>query len=74
MSRYEIHKEEWRPDGMDCQHPLCERFHTRGCPEPRLRTEWVIIDTLTGDRAAIAGGQTYSTKREAKAALAKHLA
>lgn len=71
--KYEIVKEEWQPDGLDCEHPLCERFHTNGCPEPAWRTEWVIIDKQTGERADFNYGETYKLRRDAVAALKAHI-
>lgn len=71
--RYEIVKDEWQPDGLDCQHPLCERFHANGCPEPAWRTEWVILDKHTGVRADFNHGETYKRRRDAVAALDAHL-
>ncbi len=73
--RFKIVKEQWVPDGIDCEHPLCERFHAKGCPEPALRTEWLIIDPETEERANFWDGEaTYPLKREAVASLNKHLA
>ena len=68
--RFRIERDEWRPDGIDCEHPLCERFHANGCPEPGLRVEYVIIDTVTGNRAECDNwAETYTLRRDAKATL-----
>lgn len=66
--RYTIEKDEYTPDGLDCTHPLCDRFHRNGCPTP-TRVEWTIIDNLTGARADINYQATYERKRDAVAAL-----
>lgn len=71
-NRYIIEKDEYTQDGLDCTHPLCDRFHRKGCPTPK-RIEWVIIDTTTGRRADINHQATYSHKRDAVAALQKFL-
>lgn len=73
VSRYRVEKDQWRPDGLDCTHPYCDRFHANGCPEPGLRTEWFILDTVTGERAEFDQAETYDLKRDATAALRRHL-
>lgn len=42
--------ETYIPD-IDCEHPMCDQFHKRGCPEPALRSGWYIIDRATGYRS-----------------------
>lgn len=71
--RYVIEKDEYIPDGLDCTHPLCDRFHRNGCPTP-TRVEWLIIDNSTGNRANINNQNTYRRKRDAVAALNVFLA
>lgn len=57
QTRYIIKRDEWIPDGMECEHPLCETMHKRWhdrngwCKKPAgKRVEYVIIDTHTDDR------------------------
>ncbi len=74
MNRYQVTRQETDLDGMPCEHPLCDRFHRAGCPERAPRVEWFILDTATGERAAILGGETWPRKRDAVTALAGFLA
>lgn len=76
QTRFVIKRDEWRPDGMECEHPLCETIHknwhdlrTGWCKKPAgKRVEYVIIDTQTDDRPnECCDG--YPLKREAVAAL-----
>ena len=47
-----------------CEHPLCEKFHKNGCPTV-TRTEWIIIDTTTGERGDLEYSGSYDLKRDA---------
>lgn len=83
--RYKVVKEMWTPDGMDCEHPLCESIHkpyherTRHfpywfCNKPMAeRTEWGINDTETGKHITVDGETRFDLKRDAVKALEWHL-
>lgn len=75
QTRFIIKRDEWSPDGMECEHPLCETMHKRWhdrngwCKKPAAkRVEYVIIDTHTDDRPNRCS-DGYALKREAVAAL-----
>lgn len=68
----EITRVEWELHGIDCEHPLCERFHPQrrvngewvcAAPDP-VRIQWEIM--LRGERHGQCEG--YATKRDAIAA------
>ncbi len=68
---FEIIKDTWEPDGLDCEHPLCERFHAKGCPPPAKRTEWYIIRKSTDSGRANTWDQCqpFDLKRDAVKSL-----
>ena len=69
---FAIVKEEWWMDPDACEHPLCERLHTKnGCPEVR-RVEWLVMEIATGQR--IGNGEAYELRRDAVKALDRYLA
>lgn len=63
--KYIAQKEVYEVD--ICEHPLCERLHKYNCPMV-TRTEWVIVDSVTGERPWLYSG-TYDLKRDTKAHL-----
>lgn len=68
-------KDEYQPDGLDCTHPYCERFHANGCPPAGIRVEWYVLDTETGERASITAlSDTHRLKRDAQRAIDRYLA
>jgi hypothetical protein len=80
---FKVIKEQWTPDGMDCEHPLCERlhkpFHKRDgqswyCAKPSgVRTEWQIVDDETGERLETDSGYyCWDLKRDAVQVLRRH--
>lgn len=78
---YKIVKQEWTPEGMDCEHALCDPlhkpYHKRSahglgwyCDKPQApRVEWLIEDTETGEPIEIDGVLSYELKRDATKAL-----
>ena len=83
---YKVIKQMWTPDGMECEHALCDPlhkpYHKRSvelrqgwyCDKPMAdRTEWIIVDTATGEPLLISGELRYDLKREAVKALKWHL-
>jgi hypothetical protein len=69
-------------EDIPCEHPLCERIHRKYwktdrvgsiyCDAPRkFRVEWVVIDTMTGDRAF--DGESYETLTEAKKEIIRRM-
>lgn len=71
-TEFEIKKETWELHGIDCEHPLCERFHPQrrvdgylvcAAPDP-VRTQWEIYER--GQRHGQCEG--YATRRDAVAA------
>jgi hypothetical protein len=52
---------------LDCEHPLCEQFHRKSCPEPGMRSRWYVMDRATGWRANHADDE-YERKSDALAA------
>lgn len=81
---YKVIKQMWTPDGMECEHALCDPLHkpyherTRifpfwFCNKPMAeRTEWIIVDTATGEPLLIDGELRYDLKRDAVNALKYH--
>lgn len=70
-SPYAIVKDEWWMDPDACDHPLCERLHSKnGCPAVR-RVEWLIIEICSGDRFDL--GDAYALRRDAVRVLEEHL-
>jgi hypothetical protein len=83
MTRYIITKDEWTPDAMDCDHPLCDPLHKQWhvktgaykdqwyCDKPAApRVCWQVIDTTTGNVADLGDHETeYARKKDAVAAL-----
>lgn len=76
-TEFEVVQVEWELHGIDCEHPLCERFH----PQRRVRGEWVCAapDPVRkqweimhcGEREGQCEG--YATRRDAvSAALRIH--
>jgi hypothetical protein len=70
-SKYAIVKDEYWADPSCCDHELCWKFHTKGCPEVR-RVEWLIISIETGERAFL--GESYELRRDAVSHLDFQLA
>lgn len=70
-SKYAIVKDEYWADPSCCDHALCWKFHTKGCPEVR-RVEWLILNIETGDRAF--NGEAYELRRDAVSHLDYQLA
>jgi len=60
--KYAIIKDEYWADPSCCDHELCWKFHTKGCPEVR-RVDWLIINIETGDRAF--NGEAFELRRDA---------
>jgi len=55
--------ETYSPD-IDCEHPMCDQFHKKGCPEPGIRSGWYIMDRETGYRCTHASDE-YERRAEA---------
>ena len=81
---YKVVKQVWTPDGLECEHSLCERLHKPWhvregnkwyCAKPAgERTEWLIIDDETGENLETWFVQhSYDLKRDAVKALKSHL-
>jgi hypothetical protein len=70
-SKYAIIKDVYWADPSCCDHELCWKFHTKGCPEVR-RVDWLIINIETGDRAF--NGEAYELRRDAVSHLDFQLA
>ena len=80
MSRFTIIKNEWIPDGIECDHPLCDPLHKRWhdakgeCEKPlyaRPRIEWVVWDTTRNERAF--NGESFDRRKDAVAYLQRML-
>lgn len=81
---YKVIKQMWTPDGMECEHALCDPLHKPYhkhwgqypfwyCDKPAAeRTEWIIVDTATGEPLLISGELRYDLKRDAVNALKYH--
>ena len=69
-SQFAIVKDEFMQDNLDCEHPLCERFHQKGCPPIRV-VQWLVIDLKTNDR--VGRGEAYELRRDAVEVLNNHL-
>ena len=80
---YKVVKQVWTPDGLECEHPLCERLHKPWhvregnkwyCDKPAgERTEWIIIDDVSGEQLVDwAGHCCWDLKRDAVKALKNH--
>lgn len=81
---YKVIKQMWTPDGMECEHSLCDPLHKPYhrrcgsypfwyCDKPTAeRTEWIIVDTATGEPLLISGELRYDLKRDAVNALKYH--
>lgn len=67
-NKYIVVKEFYGVD--ECTHSLCHKFHTNGCPEI-IRSEWIIIDTETGERGNLEYSNSYDLKRDAINAIKK---
>lgn len=80
---YKVIKQMWTPDGMECEHALCDPLHKpyhkrHGlgwyCDKPMAeRTEWIIVDTATGEPLLINGELRYDLRRDAVKALNEHI-
>ena len=83
---YKVIKQQWTPDGMECEHALCDPlhkpYHKRSvelrqgwyCDKPRAdRIEWLIEDTATGECLTISGVLSYDLKRDAVKALKEYM-
>lgn len=71
QTRFVIKRDEWIPDGMECEHPLCETMHKRWhdrngwCKKPAAkRIEYVVVDTHTDERVHQCS-DSYQLKRMA---------
>lgn len=71
-TEFEVVRVEWELHGIDCEHPLCERFHPQrrvngervcAAPDP-VRKQWEIMHR--GEREGQCEG--YATRRDAVAA------
>jgi hypothetical protein len=74
---FELIKQEWDRDGVGlvCDHPLCDRFHKKGCPTPggRIWVSWIFVDAITGERKVPWQiSDNFDRKRDAKEALARY--
>ena len=77
---YKIVKQVWTPDGMECEHALCDPLHKAYhvsygynrwyCNKPMApRTEWIIENTETNRFIDIDGVGRFDLKRDAVKAL-----
>lgn len=69
-SDFAIVKDDFMQDNVECDHGLCYKFHTKGCPPIRV-IQWLIIDLKTNDR--FGRGEAYELRRDAVAVLNDYL-
>jgi hypothetical protein len=73
-----LEKVEWDRDGLglECDHPLCDRLHRKGCPVPggRIWISWVYLDAVTGERnVPWEISDNYDRKRDAVEAFNRYV-
>jgi hypothetical protein len=83
IMKYKVIKTEWTPDGMDCEHALCDPLHKRWhkrsglswyCAKPMApRTEWLIQDTETDEFITVNGEGRFDLRRDAVEALKEYM-